>query len=89
MVGGQALDLTLQPERVTAQDVETVHAWKTAALIAASCEMGSIVAGGGATEQTRARVFGRALGLCFQAVDDILDVTGDALTLGKTPGKDL
>jgi farnesyl diphosphate synthase len=88
MVGGQALDLTLAPERVSAVDVERVHAWKTAALITASCEMGAIVAGGGASERARARDFGRALGLCFQAVDDILDVTGDALTLGKTPGKD-
>jgi farnesyl diphosphate synthase len=89
MVGGQALDLTLAPDRASAADVELVHGWKTAALITAACEMGAIVAGGGSSERSRARAYGRALGLCFQAVDDILDVTGDAATLGKTPGKDV
>ncbi|MDZ4774396.1 MAG: farnesyl diphosphate synthase [Planctomycetota bacterium] len=89
MVGGQALDLVLGDEgRVSPADVERVHGWKTAALIAAACEMGAIVADQGASERQRAAQYGRVLGLCFQAVDDVLDVTGDALTLGKTPGKD-
>ncbi|MBL8857626.1 MAG: polyprenyl synthetase family protein [Planctomycetes bacterium] len=88
MVGGQALDLSLAPHTISSNEVARVHAWKTAALIGAACEMGAIVAGAGATSEQRAREYGVQLGLCFQAVDDILDVTGDAATLGKTPGKD-
>jgi farnesyl diphosphate synthase len=50
--------------------------------------MGAIAAGADAARCRAARAYGLALGRCFQATDDILDVTGDATTLGKTPGKD-
>jgi len=91
MVGGQDLDLeaTRGAERATdGAEVARIHELKTAALIAASAEMGAIAARARPTERIAAAAYGLALGRCFQAVDDILDVTGDAATLGKTPGKD-
>lgn len=88
MVGGQVLDMTLSGSRSTAEEMRAVHRAKTAALIGAACELGAVAAG--ATEERRrgARAYGMALGLGFQAIDDVLDVVGDAGTLGKTPGKD-
>jgi geranylgeranyl pyrophosphate synthase len=88
MVGGQVLDLALAPGEPLAA-LEDMHRRKTAALFAAACEMGAIAAERGERERALARAYGEALGLEFQAVDDLLDVTGDAATLGKTPGKDL
>jgi len=89
MVGGQVLDLGLEADGAARLDaLEDMHARKTAALFGAACEMGAIAAGRDAETRGRCAEFGRALGLLFQAVDDLLDVTGDARTLGKTPGKD-
>jgi len=88
MVGGQVLDLGLSAARASRDDVDRVHRLKTAALIASACEMGALAARASARDRAAAREYGFALGRCFQAVDDILDVTGDAATLGKTPGKD-
>jgi len=91
MVGGQVLDLTLQEAGEDLDRLLDMHTRKTAALFAASAEMGAIAAGAlapGDERRAAARSYGRALGLCFQAVDDLLDVTGDAGTIGKTPGKD-
>jgi geranylgeranyl pyrophosphate synthase len=87
MVRGQVLDLTLARD-VEASEIERMHSLKTGALIAASCELGAIAARADPARRTTAREFGRALGACFQAVDDVLDVTGDRSSLGKTPGKD-
>jgi farnesyl diphosphate synthase len=100
MVGGQVLDLAAEAGSAVAADREPlgakdrerevgeIHTRKTAALFGASAEMGAIAAGAPASARAAARTFGLALGRCFQATDDILDVTGDAGTLGKTPGKD-
>jgi geranylgeranyl pyrophosphate synthase len=88
MVGGQVLDLEAEGARVSRTAVDQIHLLKTAALLGASCEMGAISAGASPADRLAAQSFGLALGRCFQAVDDILDVTGDAATLGKTPGKD-
>jgi geranylgeranyl pyrophosphate synthase len=92
MVGGQVLDLTLERAGAAAPELLLdMHARKTAALFGAACELGALASGArGAERSVRARSadFGRSLGLLFQAVDDLLDVTGDAATLGKTPGKD-
>jgi geranylgeranyl pyrophosphate synthase len=92
MVGGQVLDLTLErgdggpgPDLDRLTDM---HARKTAALFGAAAEMGCIAGGANPATCAAARSYGTALGLCFQATDDLLDVTGDAATLGKTPGKD-
>lgn len=85
MVGGQVLDLASEGVALDAEAVTEIHATKTAALLGAAAELGAIASGGDAET---ARRFGEAIGLCFQARDDVLDVTGDAATLGKTPGKD-
>ena len=88
MVGGQVLDLasTGVPRP---GEVEEIHLCKTAALFGAAAELGAVAAGAGSAEREGARSWGVALGRVFQAVDfDLLDVTGDAATLGKTPGKD-
>ncbi len=88
MVGGQHLDLSAEKGGVDTAGVREIHRLKTAALIEAACELGALAAGAEAPARSAARRFGLALGLCFQAVDDCLDVTGDAVALGKTPGKD-
>ena len=88
MVGGQVLDLASETALAGETDVGEIHARKTAALFGAAAEMGAIAAGGPGPSRALARNYGQAIGRCFQATDDILDVTGDAGTLGKTPGKD-
>jgi geranylgeranyl pyrophosphate synthase len=94
MVGGQAIDLqaggrapdhgvTLDAERLRA-----MHARKTGALIRASAVCGAIMAGGDAATLAAIDRYARDVGLAFQIIDDILDVEGDAASLGKTTGKD-
>ena len=88
MVGGQFLDLASEGQSVDLEGVREIHRMKTAALLGAACELGAMAAEAPKETQAAAREFGLALGLCFQAVDDCLDVTGQAAELGKTPGKD-
>ncbi len=88
MVGGQVLDLAPAARRPGILGIRDVHGAKTAALFGAAAQMGAIVAGAASGAAAAAQRFGFQLGLAFQAVDDVLDVTGDAATLGKTPGKD-
>jgi geranylgeranyl pyrophosphate synthase len=90
MVGGQSMDLaaTGRGDALDADEVRRIHASKTAALIAAAVEMGAVAGDASAEQRAGLARYGLGLGLCFQAVDDLLDVTGDASTLGKTPGKD-
>ncbi len=88
MVGGQVLDLELAGCPPTRAQVEAVHLGKTAALFAAALELGAARARASSSERVLAASFGRALGLCFQAVDDVLDVTAPTSALGKTTGKD-
>ena len=86
MVGGQVLDL--ESVGTDLELVRSIHSMKTAALFSAAAELGAISAGADEEVRARARQLGELLGLAFQATDDLLDVTGDAATLGKTPGKD-
>ena len=91
LISGQALDLELtgKPETTRVEVVEQIHERKTARLIAAAMETGAVVAQpGDAGIRERARRAGLMAGSAFQIVDDVLDMTGDAATLGKTPGKD-
>ncbi len=88
MVGGQVLDLEPGAQARSRERVGEIHRRKTAALLGAAMELGTIAAGADGGRRLAARRFGLALGLAFQATDDILDVTGTAATLGKTPGKD-
>jgi len=88
MVGGQVEDLEATGAAPDAGRLERIHRAKTGALLAAAVELGALL-GGAAGERRRAFLeFGRGLGLLFQIADDILDVTGTAASLGKSPGKD-
>ncbi|HET6844047.1 MAG TPA: farnesyl diphosphate synthase [Candidatus Angelobacter sp.] len=88
MIGGQVKDLESEQQAPDAETLEYIHRSKTGALITASLVTGGLYAGGSATEIQRLRDFGRAIGLAFQIVDDVLDVTQSSEQLGKTAGKD-
>ena len=88
MVGGQVEDLEATGAVPDAARLERIHGAKTGALLGAAVELGALLAGADDTGRQRFARFGRRLGLLFQIADDILDVTGTAATLGKTPGKD-
>jgi len=88
MIGGQVMDLEAENTQADAKAVEYIHRSKTGALITASLVTGGIYAGGTHAEIQRLRGFGRAVGLAFQIVDDVLDVTQSSTQLGKTAGKD-
>lgn len=88
MIGGQVVDLEAEHTKPTAEILEYIHRSKTAALITASVVSGGIYAGGSETDLSRLCSFGQKIGLAFQIVDDVLDVTQTSEQLGKTAGKD-
>ena len=88
MIGGQVKDLEAEHQKPDAAGLEYIHRSKTGALITASLVSGGIYVGGTHAEIQRLRDFGRAIGLAFQIVDDVLDVTQSSIQLGKTAGKD-
>ena len=90
MVGGQAIDLASVGQVLAREQLEQMHRLKTGALLRASIFMGAHAGPSPMSTELHAALdqYQRAVGLAFQVVDDILDVTTDAATLGKTPGKD-
>lgn len=88
MVGGQVLDIEGEGKPATLASVCAIHTWKTAALITACCEAGALAGGATQTEYEHLKTYGQKIGLAFQIVDDILDITSSPEALGKTPGKD-
>jgi farnesyl diphosphate synthase len=88
MAGGQAVDLAAVGHALTEDELRRMHSLKTGALLHASVMMGAACGETSAAALKGLDGYGRALGLAFQVVDDILDVTADSATLGKTPGKD-
>src|SRR6185503_10519566 len=84
MVGGQAMDLGSAGKRLTAASLKTLHGMKTGALIAAAAAAGAEVSGAPGGFVLGLETYGRALGLAFQVVDDVLDVEGSSKSLGKT-----
>lgn len=89
MVGGQFLDmLYTEQKRCTLEELRTMHAMKTGALLRAACVCGALLAGAGADAVAQVEIYGNGLGAAFQIVDDILDVVGDAAVLGKPVGSD-
>jgi geranylgeranyl diphosphate synthase, type II len=88
MIGGQVVDLEAEQTQPTAEMLEYIHRAKTAALITASLVSGGLYAGAKDSEVKKLRAFGRSIGLAFQIVDDVLDVTQTSQQLGKTAGKD-
>lgn len=89
MIGGQVVDLEAERTKPDAETVEYIHRSKTAALITASVITGGIFASADANQIENLRRFGQSIGLAFQIVDDILDVTQTSEQLGKTAGKDV
>jgi farnesyl diphosphate synthase len=89
MAGGQAVDLASVGVALDRDALEAMHRRKTGALLQASVLMGAACGRTGATGWDALSAFGAALGLAFQVVDDILDVTQASETLGKTAGKDV
>jgi len=88
MVGGQVADLEAEGKRVSAETLDYIHAHKTGALIRTSLRVGARLCGAGETQLAALSTAGGNLGLAFQIVDDILDVTSSSAELGKTAGKD-
>jgi geranylgeranyl diphosphate synthase type II len=88
MIGGQVKDLEAERHKPDAATLEYIHRSKTGALITASLVSGGIYSGGSHAEIQRLRDFGRSIGLAFQIVDDVLDITQSSQQLGKTAGKD-
>ena len=88
MIGGQAVDITGNQAAPSIELIRYIHDRKTASLFAASCRIGAI-AGGGREELVAALGrYGMHLGRAFQIADDLLDVTSNVQTLGKSAGKD-
>ena len=88
MAGGQAIDLSSVGQRLSADALRQMHRCKTGALLEVSVVMGAVAAQAPDATVQHVLHYGQALGVAFQVVDDILDVTADAAALGKTVGKD-
>lgn len=88
MAGGQAIDLASTGAQLDEHTLRDMHRRKTGALLHAAVMMGAACGNCGAERLQALSVYGQAMGLAFQVVDDILDVTQDTTALGKTAGKD-
>ncbi|MBM7324816.1 polyprenyl synthetase family protein [Agrobacterium sp. S2] len=89
MIGGQAFDLAAERAIPDEARIATLQAMKTGALIRFACEAGAIVAGASSDERKRFREYGNKIGLAFQLADDLLDITSDAASLGRSEGNDV
>lgn len=88
VIGGQIADLASEGQPANAATLDYIHLHKTADLIRVSLELGAICAGASKEDRSALREFGRCIGLAFQVIDDILDVTADPEKLGKPVGSD-
>lgn len=88
MVGGQAIDCASVDVSLNLEQLRQMHQLKTGAMLEVSVLLGGIVAGASSSIRQHLLDYADAIGLAFQVVDDILDVTADTATLGKTAGKD-
>ena len=88
MIGGQVLDMEGEQRTMSLDELKNLHSRKTGALISAACRLGAISAKAGLQMLEAVTGFGQHLGLAFQIVDDLLDVTSSAEQLGKSTGKD-
>lgn len=89
MVGGQVIDLQYEDKNAGEEVINKIHLLKTGALIEAACLMGCIVAGADDEKLKSARKYARSIGLAFQLVDDVLDVTSTSEELGKPVNSDV
>jgi geranylgeranyl diphosphate synthase type II len=88
LVGGQVVDLESEGKAISLETLEYIHRHKTGALLEASVVSGAILAGADEELLGRLSHYAQDIGLAFQIVDDILDVTATSEQLGKTAGKD-
>lgn len=88
LIGGQVLDLEGEGRALDKKDLICIHENKTAALLTSSVRLGAMTANASPLELEALTTFGYNLGLAFQVIDDILDVTQTTEVLGKTAGKD-
>jgi geranylgeranyl diphosphate synthase, type II len=88
LIAGQVADLEAEGEPIDRAQLRYIHKNKTAALLTTSVRLGAMSGNGSAAELLAMSRFGRALGLAFQVIDDILDVTQTSEKLGKSAGKD-
>ncbi len=88
LIGGQVLDLEGEGKKLTKKDLVRIHEAKTAALLTTSVRLGAMTANATSRKMEALTTFGYNLGLAFQVIDDILDVTQTTEVLGKTAGKD-
>jgi len=88
LIGGQVEDILGEQRQISADGLDFIHLNKTSALIETSLKIGAAVGGGNAGQIEKLAEYGRCIGLGFQIIDDILDATSDAETLGKNVGSD-
>ena len=89
LVGGQVVDLECEGKEVDLETLEYIHLHKTGALLKACVRTGAMIAGADTKMLEALTKYARGIGLAFQIIDDILDVTSNSEILGKTAGKDL
>ena len=89
LVAGQVADLEGEGKKISIEELKYIHRNKTAALIASSIRLGAMSANATPKQLERLTDFGESLGLAFQVIDDILDVTQTTEKLGKSAGKDI
>jgi geranylgeranyl diphosphate synthase type II len=89
LIGGQVLDLEGEGQQLNKEQLLAIHEAKTAALLVTSLRLGAMSANASAEQLAALSNFGYSLGLAFQVIDDILDVTQTTKSLGKTAGKDV
>src|SRR6195256_2878619 len=89
LIAGQVADLEAEGRRINRAQLRYIHENKTAALLTTSVRLGAMAANAAQKQLTAITAFGRALGLAFQVIDDILDVTQTSEKLGKSAGKDV
>ncbi len=89
LIAGQVADLEAEGRRINRNQLRYIHQNKTGALLTSSIRLGAMSANASPRQLRAATEFGRALGLAFQVIDDILDVTQTSEKLGKSAGKDV
>ena len=89
MVGGQALDIASEGKAIPFETLQFLHSCKTGALITASVQAGAVIGGASENQFNALTTYGKAIGLAFQIVDDLLDVEGTEEKLGKAVGADV
>jgi geranylgeranyl diphosphate synthase type II len=89
LIGGQVADLEGEGKKISGSELKFIHQSKTAALLTAAIRLGAMSANAGEQKLRSLTVFGQSLGLAFQVIDDILDVTQTSEKLGKSAGKDV